>query len=140
MLKTIMTLPPSSSASPTAPVDPAGPEEAFAGEPEALTVLRVRLQELCRYQGKPSFRELAKKTRFSQTTAHKVIRCATLPRWGNLELIVEALDGPVEEFRNLWLHAEQAAGRAAELVSAVRGIHRPQRSPLPPLPRTRAVN
>ncbi len=39
---------------------------------------------------------------------HIVIRCERLPRWGNLELVVDALGGDVEEFRRLWLTAEAA--------------------------------
>lgn len=58
--------------------------------------------------GKPSYRELAKQTGMSHTTARTVILCERLPRWGALELIAEALGARTEEFHRLWLTADAA--------------------------------
>ncbi|MEV5557861.1 hypothetical protein AB0L44_29760, partial [Nonomuraea wenchangensis] len=79
------------------------------GSGNALAILRSRLRELHLHAGEPSFRALARQTRaMSHTTAHTVIRCRTLPQWGNLELVVEALGGDVETFHALWLAARKA--------------------------------
>ncbi|MGR3875546.1 WD40 repeat domain-containing protein [Streptomyces graminifolii] len=95
-----------------------------AGSGDELLALRLRLQDLHRRAGKPSYRQLATRIQaLSHTTVHIVIRCERLPRWGNLELVVEALAGDVEEFRRLWLTAEAAAsttvGPAAATKAAV---------------------
>jgi hypothetical protein len=44
----------------------------------------------------------------SHDTVHRVLTGPTLPRWGPLELVVEALDGEVETFRALWISARRA--------------------------------
>ncbi len=58
--------------------------------------------------GKPSYRELAKQTGMSHTSARTVILCERLPRWGALELIVESLNSDKTEFHHLWLTADAA--------------------------------
>ncbi|WP_157518718.1 WD40 repeat domain-containing protein [Herbidospora mongoliensis] len=65
--------------------------------------------------GKPSYRELAKQTGMSHTSARTVILCERLPRWGALELIVESLGGATEEFHRLWLAADAVAAPAVRV-------------------------
>ncbi|GGM16474.1 pentapeptide repeat-containing protein [Dactylosporangium sucinum] len=79
-----------------------------AGHP--LLALRERLRLLHLRKGKPSSREIHRRTEraISHTTASAVLRCEKNPRWGQLELVVEALDGDLEEFRPLWMAAEEA--------------------------------
>ncbi|MGW1728635.1 hypothetical protein ACWCQK_37875 [Streptomyces sp. NPDC002306] len=90
-----------------------------AGAGDQLLALRLRLQDLYRRAGKPSYRQLAARIQaLSHTTVHMVIRCERLPRWGNLELVVEALGGDVEEFRQLWLAAEAAASNTVGPATA----------------------
>ncbi|GIH51685.1 Helix-turn-helix domain-containing protein [Microbispora rosea] len=102
-----------------------------------LVALRDRLQELYRHQGKPSYRELAMRTHsaVSHTTAHAIIRCQKLPRWGQLEVIVEALagdDSHLEEFRALWLAAEETSHRATATPPTAESLelYRPVGDPL----------
>ncbi|MFG1761709.1 hypothetical protein ACGFIH_00110 [Micromonospora parva] len=74
---------------------------------DPLTLLRSRLLELHLHEGKPSAREIHRRSGkgISHTTVAKVLRCAKNPTWGQLELVVEALNGDVEEFRRLWIAA-----------------------------------
>jgi hypothetical protein len=44
----------------------------------------------------------------SHDTVHRVLTGPGVPRWGPLELIVEALNGDVEKFRVLWMAARRA--------------------------------
>lgn len=78
--------------------------------------LRARLKRLHRLSGEPSTRELARRTggAITHTTVHAVLRCVRLPRWGPLELVVEALGGEQNEFRQLWV----AIRDAMDVVSA----------------------
>lgn len=80
-----------------------------SGDP--LAVLRSRLQRLHRRDGEPSTREISRRTdrAISHTTVSLVLRCAKNPRWGQLELVVEALNGAIEEFRPLWVAVCDAA-------------------------------
>ncbi|WP_261559384.1 WD40 repeat domain-containing protein [Frankia tisae] len=124
-----------------------GPE--FHDEDDGLVRLRTRLQELYRHSGRPSYRKLAERTgAMSQTTAHSLIRCARLPRWGNLELVVEALGGDVEEFRRLWMAAD--GGPTAVPSSVIDGpppgvaeppvrVPEPEAAPSPPDPAAQPV-
>ncbi|MFE2601440.1 hypothetical protein ACFXCZ_34000 [Streptomyces sp. NPDC059396] len=59
----------------------------------ALKHLRYQLQLLHRQSGEPSFRVIAQRTAkaISHTTAGNVLRCDSVPGWGPLELVVEAL-------------------------------------------------
>jgi hypothetical protein len=54
-------------------------------------------------------RAIARSTRaLSHDTVHRVLTGPDLPRWGSLELVVEALHGDVETFRMLWVSARRA--------------------------------
>ncbi|MEU6070648.1 hypothetical protein ABZ864_40960 [Streptomyces sp. NPDC047082] len=72
---------------------------------DRLDVLRSRLQRLRLHSGQPSFREISRRTHraISHTTVSAVVRCEKLPKWGQLELIVEVLGGNRAEFRTLWV-------------------------------------
>lgn len=76
----------------------------------ALQVLRNRIQQLHLHTGELSTREIARRAGkgISHTTAHAVLRCLKRPQWGQLELVVEALGGDVEEFRALWITSRSA--------------------------------
>jgi transcriptional regulator with XRE-family HTH domain len=85
-----------------------------------------RLHDLHHRAGWPSLRTLARETGVSHTTVSKAFSTATLPTWGTLELLVEALDGDVADFRARWLEAsaptrdptpgaQRIAGRTREL-------------------------
>jgi len=83
---------------------------------DLIAELRAKLKRLHRLKGEPSTRELARRTGgvITHTTVHGVLRCSRLPRWGPLELVVEALGGDQEEFRQLWV----AIRDATDVVSA----------------------
>jgi hypothetical protein len=69
----------------------------------------VALRELYLLAGEPSVRDIAKATgALSRDTVHRILTRPELPRWGPLELVVEALGGDVETFRNLWVSARRA--------------------------------
>jgi tetratricopeptide (TPR) repeat protein len=55
--------------------------------------------------GWPSLRHLAKEVGCSHTTVSSAFSEPRVPRWGLLELIVEALGGDTEQFHRLWLAA-----------------------------------
>ncbi|HYN93335.1 MAG TPA: ATP-binding protein [Pilimelia sp.] len=88
----------------------------------ALDNLRDRLTQLHRERGEPSVRDLSRKTRhaISHTTVWTVIKCAKAPRWYHLELLVEALGGGTEEFRELWVAARNAEDSGVEAVDRSR--------------------
>lgn len=76
--------------------------------------------------GWPSLRHLAADTGVSHTTVSKTFSSPTLPSWGTVELLVEAMGGDVPRFHEMWLAASAPpdptgrpgaaiAGRAAEL-------------------------
>lgn len=69
--------------------------------------LVAALHDLHHRAGWPSLRQLAREAGCSHTTVSNVFSAPRLPPWGVLELIVEAMDGTVAGFRELWL----AAGR-----------------------------
>ena len=88
--------------------------------------LVTALHELHHRAGWPSLRTLARETGVSHTTVSKAFSQPALPTWGTLELLVEAMDGSVEDFRTLWLAASaptngdrpptpRIAGRRTEL-------------------------
>jgi hypothetical protein len=77
----------------------------------ALGVLQDRLRRLHRRDGEPSTREIARRAGrgvISHTTVAVVLRCARTPKWGQLELVVEALRGDPTEFHSLWVAARDA--------------------------------
>jgi hypothetical protein len=66
------------------------------------------LRDLHLRAGEPSMREIARRTcALSHDTVHRVLTHPELPRWGPLELVVEALGGDVESFRQLWISARR---------------------------------
>jgi WD40 repeat protein len=84
---------------------------------EPLADLRRRIQRLHITAGEPSARDIASRTgrAISHTTVLGVIRCARLPTWGQLEVVVEALRGDVESFRSSWVAVRDAqAGYVTE--------------------------
>ena len=91
------------------------------------------LHDLHHRGGWPSLRVLARDTGVSHTTVSKTFSAPTLPTWGTLELVVEALDGDTAEFHDLWLAAStpsdrqsprtaRIAGRKAELTAVRRHL------------------
>jgi hypothetical protein len=66
------------------------------------------LLRLYRLAGEPSTRTLAKAVGFGHATVHVALRGPRVPRWGLLELLVEALGGDVDRFRQLWIDARDA--------------------------------
>jgi Caspase domain len=81
------------------------------GDDHPLDLLRERIRQLHLHDGKPSTREIARRIGnnvISHTTVNSVLHCVKCPRWGNLELIVEVLGGETEEFRLLWIAAQDA--------------------------------
>jgi hypothetical protein len=79
--------------------------------PKAGPCLEVRaaLRDLHLLAGEPSMRTIARSTgALSHDTVHRVLTGPGLPRWGPLELVVEALGGDVEAFRQLWVTARRA--------------------------------
>lgn len=78
--------------------------------PSPLTQLTEELRRLHRSAGEPSTREIAKKTAgaISHTTANRVLRSGLLPKWGPLEMVVEALGGDAGRFIELWVSARDS--------------------------------
>ncbi len=82
--------------------------------------------------GWPSLRSLARRAGCSHTTVSHVFSAPRLPAWGVLELLVEAMDGDLPAFRELWLAASSPAeapgvgpdiaGRAPELARVRRHL------------------
>jgi len=72
--------------------------------------LLVALRELHLHAGEPSTRAIERCTdhAISHDTVNRVLRGGDLPRWSSLELVVKALDGDLETFRNLWVSARRA--------------------------------
>lgn len=71
--------------------------------------LRSELRDLHLRAGEPSMRAIAHATHaLSHDTVHRVLAGPGVPRWGPLELIVEALHGDVERFRVLWIAARRS--------------------------------
>ncbi|MBT2232324.1 hypothetical protein [Nonomuraea sp. NEAU-A123] len=114
----------SSPAEPTAV--PPGTDDAAA----ALAALREQLSHAYLHGGAPSYREIERRTgkALSHTTARAVLRCEKLPRWGQVELVAEALQTNPEDFKPLWV----AAVRAADLTASSRSQNH---GPRPLLPR-----
>jgi len=100
--------------------------------PGAQRALVDALHALHHEAGWPSLRWLAREAGFSHTTVSTVFSSPRLPSWGVLELLVEAMDGDVGEFHDLWLTASsvdpapplapRVAGRRAELAAVRRHL------------------
>ncbi|MCZ4603526.1 toll/interleukin-1 receptor domain-containing protein [Streptomyces sp. Lzd4kr] len=74
-----------------------------------------RLHRLHRWAGEPSMRSVANgigQGVISYGTVYSAFRGPRVPRWNYLELIVEALDGDVDVFHDLWVLARDAEDRA----------------------------
>lgn len=95
--------------------------------------LVVTLHELHHRAGWPSLRRLAADAGCSHTTVSKAFSSPTLPPWGTLELLVEAMGGDTAFFHDLWLAASTPtdaaqgegpgiAGRQAELAAVRRHL------------------
>ncbi|KRF34219.1 hypothetical protein ASG94_15975 [Nocardioides sp. Soil805] len=101
--------------------------------PGAQRDLVVALHDLHHRAGWPSLRTLARETGVSHTTVSKAFSSPSLPPWGTLELLVEAMRGDTQLFHALWLaastadassvpHAPAIAGRTAELAAVRRHL------------------
>ncbi|MFC7724914.1 ATP-binding protein [Nocardioides sp. GCM10028917] len=71
--------------------------------------------------GWPSLRTLARATGVSHTTVSKAFSTPTVPSWGTLELLVQAMDGDVAYFHELWVSATMPTGAAAQDVPGMAG-------------------
>ena len=89
------------------------------------------LHDLHHRAGWPSLRRLAEQTGVSHTTVSKALSSTALPRWGTVELLVEAMGGDVAQARELWLAAstpsagpgtERGASRIAGRVAELRVV------------------
>jgi tetratricopeptide (TPR) repeat protein len=77
--------------------------------------------------GEPSAREIARrigKGGLSHSSVNAVLRSGALPRWGPLELVVVALGGQVDEFREQWTVARELAldSFSDELAATAEGV------------------
>jgi transcriptional regulator with XRE-family HTH domain len=74
-------------------------------ELDGLAQLRAQLQQLYDRSGAPSTRAIAGRAAqpISHTTVATVLKCLRPPRWAQLELVVQALHGDVEQFRVAWM-------------------------------------
>lgn len=84
--------------------------------------LNDALHDLHHQAGWPSLRTLARRTGVSHTTVSKVFSAPTLPSWGTLELVVEALDGDTAAFHDLWLAASSGAAGGSGAEEPAPGI------------------
>lgn len=79
-----------------------------------LAALRAQLKAAHLASGELSTREISRRSHgaVSHTTAHQVLRAATLPSWRTLEPVVDALGANLEEFKKLWIRARSDEERA----------------------------
>ncbi|MEU4388650.1 tetratricopeptide repeat protein [Promicromonospora sp. NPDC023805] len=87
-----------------------------------LQVLFDDLHALHHRAGRPSLRQLAAEVGCSRTTVAAVFSEPRPPRWGLLELIVEALGGDVAAFHELWLTATEVPTTHQEPLPAPRPV------------------
>ncbi|MFD3977373.1 tetratricopeptide repeat protein [Streptomyces griseus] len=81
--------------------------------------LAKKLRDLHLHAGEPSMRVVASRTAgvVSHSTVHQALSGKRIPRWGALELIIEALGGNPAEYQSLWKEVRvQARGLAKETV------------------------
>lgn len=76
--------------------------------PGPVSALFEELKRLHRQSGEPSVRQLAADTAISHATVHAALRGPRVPRWQNLELILEQLHVDPEQVRPLWIDARNA--------------------------------
>lgn len=99
--------------------------------------LSEALHALHHAAGWPSLRALAKELGCSHTTVSAAFSSPRVPRWGLVELLVEALGGDVARFHALWMAAGQQAGAPGATDGgsagepAVRGGPEPEPEPPP---------
>lgn len=81
-----------------------------SARPPSLARLFRELHLLHLKAGEPSVRGISRKCdgAISPSTVHNVLYMAKTPKWASLELVVEALGGSVEEFKQSWLEARTA--------------------------------
>jgi tetratricopeptide (TPR) repeat protein len=77
------------------------------------------MHDLHHRAGWPSLRELAKEVGCSHTTVSVVFSQPSVPRWGLVELIVEALGGDTGRFHELWLAASSATRQTGPAAGSV---------------------
>src|SRR3954469_5628698 len=80
--------------------------------------LVLALHQLHHRDGWPSLRKLAAVVGVSPTIVSGIFSTARLPSWGALELLVEALQGDVGEFKELWFAAGSQSGAVLPAVIA----------------------
>ncbi|GAB6903695.1 hypothetical protein JCM9957A_67870 [Kineosporia succinea] len=82
--------------------------------PGDLRTLSEALHEAHHRAGRPSLRDLAREVGCSRTTVSAVFSEPRPPRWGLLELVVEALGADPARFHALWLRATGGMADAVE--------------------------
>ncbi|WP_269810745.1 ATP-binding protein [Kineosporia rhizophila] len=75
--------------------------------PGDLRTLSDALHEAHHRAGRPSLRDLAREVGCSRTTVSAMFSEPRPPRWGLLELVVEALGADLAPFHRMWLQATQ---------------------------------
>ena len=85
--------------------------------PGPLRDLVADLHDLHHRDGWRSLRTLARAAGVSHTTVSKVFSSGSLPPWGTVELLVEAMGGDRTHFHDRWL---AASASAASRLSASR--------------------
>ncbi|GAA4704269.1 ATP-binding protein [Phytohabitans rumicis] len=83
---------------------------------DPIETLFEEIRLLHRRAGEPSTRTIARSLGrgvLSHTTVNAVLRGSRVPHWGPLELVVQALGGDVERFKELWLEARGASDSPA---------------------------
>jgi tetratricopeptide (TPR) repeat protein len=96
-------------------------------------VLNDALHDLHHRAGWPSLRTLARDSGVSHTTVSKTFSSPSLPSWGTLEVVVDAMAGDTSAFHDLWLAAStpadarswgapRIAGRLTELTAVRRHL------------------
>jgi transcriptional regulator with XRE-family HTH domain len=83
--------------------------------------LVTALHDLHHRAGWPSLRTLARETGVSHTTVSKAFSSTSLPSWGTLELLVEAMGGSAVEFHERWLVASTPTDASARPVPRIAG-------------------
>ncbi|MCY4727083.1 AAA family ATPase [Nocardioides sp. STR2] len=83
--------------------------------------LVVALHELHHRDGWRSLRALARETGVSHTTVSKAFSSGTLPSWGVLELLVEAMGGDPATFHGWWMAASAPAADDGRPTAAIAG-------------------
>jgi trehalose 6-phosphate synthase len=84
-----------------------------------ITELFDRLHELHLYAGEPGVRQIARGMGthgISYTTVHNTFKGPKVPRWDCLRLVVEQLNGDVEQFHALWTMARTAEQRPTQVT------------------------